>query len=159
MSMSSLKFSQTESQDLLRISFKGRVDEDADFKELRVQKPQVELNLQGITLINSTGIRKWIAWIKEHGDKSITLVNCPQIFIEQLNMVAGLLPSGAKVLSFYVPYFSEESGEEKSILYSVGREIINGQVKVPDAVLDERGKQMEIDIYPEKYFKFVKLFT
>jgi hypothetical protein len=137
----------------------GDINEDSDFRAFKADQAQVVLDLGGITSINSTGIRLWISWIKEIEGKKIELVHCPKVLVDQMNMVAGFLPEGAKVRSFYVPYFEEKSGVEKSLLFSVGKEILNGQVHPPAVVEDDAGEPMTMDVFPSKYFRFVKNFT
>jgi hypothetical protein len=78
------------------------------------------------------------------------------VIVDQMNMVDGFLPSVATVESFYVPYYNEESGSEKNVLFRYGVEYKDGQVQYPTAVKDESGKPMEMDIIENKYFKFIK---
>ena len=76
--------------------------------------------------------------------------------VDQINMVQGFLPATGKVISFFVPFYNEDSGSEKSILFSYGREYTEeGVSKTPD-VLDDAGKPMEMDVVEAKYFKFLK---
>jgi hypothetical protein len=157
--MGSLHFSLTEEPDRSRIYFSGGIDEDTDFRGLTPASQVLFLDLDGIKVINSTGIRKWISWIKLQMDKTIVLAHCPRIFIDQLNMVAGFLPNGAKVQTFYVPYYSDSTGSEKNVIFQVGKEVIDGQVKHFPQVTGEDGKEMQLDVHPEKYFKFLKSFT
>jgi hypothetical protein len=85
----------------------------------------------------------------------MTVRNCPKIVVDQINMVLGFLPAGTKVESFFVPYYSEASGNEKMILFVNGREFKDGKVSPPEGVNDEGGAPMEMDVIEAKYFKFV----
>lgn len=71
-------------------------------------------------------------------------------------MVDGFLPSNAKVLSFFVPYYNDENGTEKNILFRYGQEFSEGSVSIPEKVTDDSGAEMEMDVIESKYFKFIK---
>lgn len=138
------------------LTLKGNIDEDANFAAATVQGNAVTVDLEGVTAINSVGIREWIKWTKTlpSGCK-MTVRNCPKIVVDQINMVLGFLPPGSKVESFFVPYYSDASGNEKMVLFVNGREFKNGKVTPPDTVQDDAGETMEMDVIEAKYFKFV----
>jgi hypothetical protein len=140
------------------VSLKGSVDEDAIFQPLDTAgSTGVILDLKEVTAINSVGIREWIKWMKMLPEgTSVGVRNCPKIIVDQINMVAGFLPLGAVVESFFVPYYADESGEEKMVLYTSGKEFRGGDVFPPTDVKDSEGKEMEMDIIEAKYFKFLK---
>jgi hypothetical protein len=71
-------------------------------------------------------------------------------------MVSGFLPEGAKVTSFFVPYFSEGAGVEKQVLFQEGKEFSGNKVNAPAEVKDESsGESLELDVIEAKYFKFI----
>lgn len=156
--MGQFQASKQKEGDRLVISLSGSIDEDAVLLNVNFEScKEVVLNLEKITAINSCGIREWIKWLKAEGTSSvITFKNCPKIIVDQINMVAGFLPSNAVVESFYVPYFNEESGNEKMILFNKGKEFTDAGVKPPDEVKDTNGSHMEMDVIEAKYFKFLK---
>ena len=116
------------------LEFSGQVDEDASFSGVEVSGgPTVTLDLEKISAINSCGIREWIKWVSSApGETRLVFKNCPKIIVDQINMVAGFLPVNATVESFYVPYYSDESGEEKMILFKRGSEFNDGKVNPPE---------------------------
>jgi len=133
------------------------IDEDADFSALSINGAQeVYIDMDGIKSINSCGIREWIKWISEGASARVTYAKCPKVIVDQMNMVDGFLPTYAKVESFYVPYYNEDSGSEKNVLFRYGVEFREGQVQPPSEVKDEGGQSMEMDIIESKYFKFIK---
>lgn len=139
--------------------FSGHIDEDAQFNGLDFgQAEEFKINLEKVSAINSCGIREWIKWIRTAPESSkIVYSNCPKVIVDQINMVAGFLPDNAKVESFYVPYYSEDSGNEKMILFREGQEFDGSEVKAPDEIKDEEtGDMMEMDVIEAKYFKFLK---
>jgi hypothetical protein len=144
--------------DKVLATLKGSIDEDANFKTVDVAgAPGVVLNLEGISAINSVGIREWIKWIKGFPPTTqITIKNCPKIIVDQINMVSGFLPPGTVIESFFVPYYADDSGEEKMVLFTNGKEFRGGDVSAPESVKDSGGKDMEMDVIEAKYFKFLK---
>jgi hypothetical protein len=109
-----------------------------------------------VTSINSCGIREWIRWIMPVATKSIIYRNCPKIIVDQINMVDGFLPNSGMVESFYVPYYSEDTGEEKHILFSFGKEYTDQGLNYPSLVVDSKNQPMEIDVIESKYFRFLQ---
>ncbi|NJL25196.1 MAG: hypothetical protein HC902_08475 [Calothrix sp. SM1_5_4] len=141
----------------LVLELKGPIDEDANFNPPDIgAHSSVVLDLNHVSAINSVGIREWIKWIKGFpGSVKLSVRHCPKIIVDQINMVAGFLPPGTTVQSFFVPYYSDSSGNEKMVLFENGREFKDGQVFPPAEVKDDSGELMEMDVIEAKYFKFL----
>ncbi len=140
------------------VIFAGHIDEDAQFSDLDLGgSSKVIVDLENVSAINSCGIREWIKWIRT-APASATIIyrKCPKIIVDQINMVAGFLPDNGKVESFYVPYYSDVSGDEKMILFSEGKEFNGNEVNPPADIKDASGDVMEMDVIEAKYFKFIK---
>ncbi len=141
----------------LTLNLSGVIDEDADFSTLKIAgHPEVELEMSQLKSINSCGIREWIKWVGTANNAKITYVNCPKVIVDQINMVDGFLPANGRVLSFFVPYYNDDSGSEKNVLFKFGTEFDDSGVKAPSDVKDEDGNPMEMDVIESKYFKFLK---
>lgn len=141
----------------VKVAVVGSVDEDVDFSGYSLDGAgEVEIDLEGVKSINSCGIREWIRWLSTSKGAKISYINCPKIIVDQINMVDGFLPANAKVLSFYVPYYSETSGEEKNVLYRYGTDYSEGRFEIPPPAQDSQGNEMEMDVVEAKYFKFLK---
>lgn len=140
------------------VTFSGHIDEDAQFASLDLSgASKVVVDLDGVTAINSCGIREWIKWIRTApGNAAVVYKNCPKVIVDQINMVTGFLPDNGKVESFYVPYYSDASGDEKMILFKEGAEFKGGDINPPSEVKDSSGEVMEMDVIEAKYFKFLK---
>jgi anti-anti-sigma regulatory factor len=148
---------QTEGANMV-VSLSGSVDEDANFAALDLGGATgVILDLEKVSAINSVGIREWIKWIKQiPSSAQISLRKCPKIIVDQINMVAGFLPAGAKIQSFFVPYFAESSGTEKMVLFENGKEFTDTGLGALPEIKDDSGEVMEMDVIEAKYFKFLK---
>ncbi len=141
--------------DKLQVKVVGVIDEDVDFTVYPLKGSQIEVDLKDLKSINSCGIREWIKWMGTASAAQISLHNCPKVIVDQINMVDGFLPANGKVQSFFVPYYSEDAGSEKSVLFSRGKEFNDGEVTAPSVVKDEDGNEMEMDVIESKYFKFI----
>lgn len=118
---------------------------------------RVDIDLKNVSGINSCGIREWVKWMQAAKATPLYFFECPKVFIDQVNMVDGFLPPNGKIMSFYVPYFCEESESEKIVLYTFGKEYDDSGLRPPREVKDDRGMMMEMDVIAAKYFKFLKL--
>jgi anti-anti-sigma regulatory factor len=142
----------------LVLAVKGNVDEDANFAPQDLGAATgVVLDLEGVTGINSVGIREWIKWVKTMPSSvKLSVRKVPKIVVDQINMVSGFLPPGTTVESFFVPYYSDASGSEKMVLFENGKEYSGSELKAPAEIKDDSGEVMEMDVIEAKYFKFLK---
>lgn len=145
---------------VMRIS--GKMNESAEFDMIRLPKSEsLEIDLVDLTLINSMGIRIFKDWVHRLEVPSLFFSYCPRIFIDQVNMVVDFIPKTSTIQSFYVPYYNEDSEEERNVLFVRNEhfKMENGEpvITFPD-VKDSKGREMEIDVIAEKYFAFIKKF-
>jgi thiol-disulfide isomerase/thioredoxin len=150
------EFAVQESPEQMTIKLQGTIDEDVDFSSIPTpKKPRYVFNFDGVKGINSCGIREWVRF-SEKIDSSAQMiyVNCTQIIIEQINMVAGFFRAGSKVEKFYAPYFCEDCDEEKKVLIEASQVKDN---EAPAVNCDGCKKPMEFDALEEQYFRFLKM--
>lgn len=153
---------QTEEKSV-RIKLSGSLNEYASDLEKLVVNPQFDLHLDldGLQAVNSVGIRKFQKWIHHVASPRIRLFNCPRSFVHQMNVVDQFLPEHVEIESFYVPFFSENLGAEKVVLFEkqVHFKKSDGKVKLDvPAVLDAEGLPMSLDIFDTHYFKFLDIY-
>lgn len=154
--MSKFQFKKEEDGKSIKYHIGGVIDEDVDFKDLAVAGfEQIDLDLGQLQIINSCGIREWIKWLTANSTGKIQFHNCPKVIIDQVNMVEGFLPKNAEVKSFFVPYYNDDFGSEKNVLYRAGVEFEGNQITHPSEVKDGDGNAMEMDVIEAKYFKFI----
>lgn len=155
--MGKLDVKTEKAGDQLQLTLSGTIDEDTDFNQIPINgASQIQLKLSGIKSINSCGIREWIKWMSTAGGAAIVWHECPKVIVDQINMVDGFLPQNGKIQSFFVPYYNDEAGTEKNVLFRYGTEFSEGSVNPPEPVKDEEGNTMEMDVIEAKYFKFIK---
>lgn len=142
-------------EDQLLIDLSGQIDEDSDFSRiLSLNAANYIFDFENIKMMNSCGIREWINFIEKlPKEAKLTYRRCPQVVIEQINMVQGFLRPGAKIHSFYAPYFSEQKDEVMKILIKT-EQVLNG--KAPAAKDPLTGEVLEFDAIEAQYFNFIK---
>ncbi len=147
----------SNSAEKTQIDIIGSVDEN--FNQFTKDVPkggEVEISLKALKSINSTGIREWIKLMQSMPSAHITFVNCPKIFIDQVNMVNGFIPASSIILSFYVPYYNENLDKEALVLYKLGENYTAHSVQVQEEHKDDQGQLFELDVVKAKYFKFIQ---
>ncbi len=150
-----IKFKKNGNQLIVQLT--GSLNEEVNFsQDLLKGASSLIFDFAEVTSINSCGIREWIRWIMPYSTVSIIYRNCPKIIVDQINMVDGFLPAAGMVESFYVPYYSDETDEEKHILFTYGKEYTENGINYPVNVLDSKNQPMEIDVIESKYFRFLQ---
>ena len=158
--MSKLNITKLPSATALELGFEGPVDEDAVLPPLELNGVKtVSLDLGKVSTMNSCGIREWLNWIKPLATTvSLILKNCPKIIVDQMNMIHGFLPPGAKVESFEVPYYCEKCGESPTVLFREGEHFSGAKVEPrPSTPCPKCQEPAEMDVVGAKYFRFLKV--
>ena len=140
------------------VRLSGPINEHSEIEVVKVRSDlPLEVDLSGLTSLNSTGIRVFRNWSQMFVNDEISFSYCPKAFVDQLNMIFSLVPERARVISFYVPYCSDSSGEEKLALYVSGDHYMKENGKIVfrhPKIKDSKGKTMALDVLP-KYFGFL----
>lgn len=142
-------------QNELKVELIGAIDEDSDFKELLgLEQKTITFDFNQVSMINSCGIREWIKFLEQIPESSIVIYNnCPQIIIEQINMVHGFFRKGAVINSFYAPYFCEKCEKEAKI-HLKAEQVENK--KAPRVDCPNCGaSDMDFDAIEAQYFNFL----
>ncbi|WP_291515967.1 hypothetical protein [Bdellovibrio sp. ArHS] len=142
------------------ILLKGSLNEYSSALDGVEVNPNFDLNvdLKDLQAINSLGIRNFHNFIRRLRCQRLRFFYCPRVFVNQLNLVEGFLPDKAEIESFFVPYFSEQSGEDAQVLFTKFLEYkkVNDKVvlSIPQ-VQDSQGNRMELDVFKDQYFRFL----
>jgi len=152
-------------EDELILRFRGDLNEDADFSGVQIPEvSKLSLDLRDVQMLNSLGLRAWVNWIRSVPDNIlIVFSHCPHFVVEQMNILEGFLPMGARVESFFVPYHCEACGHDEMYLAVRGRDYMEGTVDKQEGVVLKETRScpvcpedMELDVIPHKYFRFLK---
>jgi len=138
---------------VLNVQLIGSIDEDADLSEiLETKASHINFDFNQVELINSCGIREWIKFLDLLSCESVQYENCPQIIIEQINMVHGFIRPGSRLKSFYAPYYCEECDQERKS-HIMSSDVKNK--KAPKVNCPDCGNEMEFDALEASYFNFL----
>ena len=156
----SLKWTGEQSSDVLKITFMGDMDENANLHELHpILAGKVNFDLEGVRRINSAGVREWVNFIRDAGGLTdhLTLVNCSPPIVMQMNMIANFRGT-AEVSSLFVPMVCPECDREQDELIELVPEIMALlPAELPRFICRQCGAVLELDDIPERYFAFLKL--
>ena len=152
--MSSLNVIVTKDDSGTKVVLEGQINEDSDFSALENLKGDtLILNLKNITHINSCGIRDWVEVQKNSFQfNKVIYQECPQVIIEQMNIVSGFIHKNGSIESFYAPYYNEAKDEEVKILLTPD-EVVSSKAPVKK---DQDGNELEFDDIEVQYFSFLK---
>jgi hypothetical protein len=155
--MGKLRVDIVNEGDKRKLSIFGNINEDLDIQKISQDKGNSYIvDFGGVKMINSCGIREWIRFVEAIGKNTpIEYHNCPQIIVQQMNMVAGFLSAQAKVISFYAPYFCEDNDEERHVLIQTSQ-VVGGKAPKVTTQVNGQTVEMEFDAIEDQYFKFLK---
>jgi ABC-type transporter Mla MlaB component len=133
----------------------GEINEDLIVDELVDFKAEIiKVDFQNVKMINSCGVREWIKLVEalaNQGSK-VEYHNCPQIVIQQVNMVTGFIPDAGQVVTFYAPYFCDECEHEEKLLLTSTE--LEGR-QAPEHKCGNCGATSEIDAMEDVYLNFI----
>ena len=147
------KIQMTSTEHILTII--GGLDENSELPKFQ-DKKNIRVNLGKLSHISSHGVKIWVDWLTAHSQYSVSLEQCPFIFIRNCSSLKDFLTPNVSVTSFYVPFYNEASEETKNILFQ--REVdfkADGTLVIPQ-INDSHGNAMEMDVIQSKYFSFLK---
>lgn len=147
------------------LTLTGSIDESADFTQLHLPKTKIlAINLDGITHVNSLGIRSWIQWVATLTNiETYIFKKCPMVIINQVNILQGLLPAGSSIESFYIPFFCASCGHDGKVLAERGKDFYessenkDAQIEIRLERICPKCNQLYCaDVAPARYFRFLR---
>lgn len=141
---------------LARVALAGELTERASLvplAELLRASARIELDLAGITRINSVGVRAWLYFVRELCRHSrVELWECPPVFVAQLNMISNLADA-AEVQTIQLPYSCELCDAVAAVSCGVTAGRPDLAAHGPRCPHD--GSEMVFDDLPELYLGFL----
>lgn len=138
----------------------GWLDERAELPELdEPVKGDLVLDLKGITLVNSLGVRNWIQWFKVlKVQRDVKLIHCSPAVLKQANTLQGFLSDRTKIESVFVPYFCEDCGREDQLLVNIAKvgDPVHITAAPPELKCSSCGMKMELDLIESQYLTFMQ---
>lgn len=149
----------TQEGSVVRLVLSGKLNEAFDidrFLETIGQVPHVVLNTQGITDINSSGVRNWLLLLdKLPSGRTVEFEAVSVPLVEQANMILNCLTRG-RVTSFMAPYFCYQCQESVVRLISATDPYVAGREHRPPPFQCSRcGTELTFDDDATEYFTFL----
>jgi hypothetical protein len=151
-----LQINIKKSGDTTRVYLTGVIDEDAIFNTLLPElSGRVIFNLNGISRINSCGVREWVNFLKTL-PVQIELEECSAAVVEQFNMIPSFMEN-TKVTSFNAPYICDSCNLELETILEL-KNILdkNNEIHLPAVNCPNCKKEMEFDDIEKEYFSFLE---
>jgi anti-anti-sigma regulatory factor len=138
------------------VTIGGEIDEGAQFARDHGLQGRVTVDLEGITRLNSCGVRHWLDFVGSlAGVQELTLRRCAVPFVTQLNTVMGMRGT-ARVESIMAPFACRDCGAESVREVKLSGEILDDpESAVVEGKCAECGGVVEFDDLPERYFAFL----
>jgi hypothetical protein len=146
---------EADAGERLRVQLRGEINENADFTELgRQLRGDVTLFLDGITRINSCGVREWVNFVRELQVDSLVFARCSPPVVNQLNAIYNFR-GVAQVESFLAPYVCETCHVDEYKLLQTADHFPDDALHVPAFRCARCGGIMTFDELPERYLAFL----
>jgi hypothetical protein len=138
------------------VQLRGEVNENADFSALQqICKGEVVLLLDGVSRINSCGVREWVNFVRALDVVSLTFARCSPPVVSQLNAIYNFR-GRARVQSFLAPYVCEACHVDEVVLLDVAEHFPDrARPRVPACRCPRCDGPMTFDELPERYFAFL----
>jgi CheY-like chemotaxis protein len=144
----------TVDADGTKVSLQGDFNEGTSFADLAGRlKGVIEFDLWGVRHINSTGVHRWIQFLRQlTSATAYTFVRCSVAFVTQAAMVPDVLGKG-QVISFAAPYHCEGCEMDEERLLHTGA--LGPDRTPPEFSCSRCGKKLSFDEIPRRYFEFL----
>jgi hypothetical protein len=158
--MNSLTITSKRDGKALRLTLSGQIDEAADYSPVQPGDAKtVIFDFEGIKLINSTGLQRWIKFLAGlPKDVETVFARCSIRVVTQINMFPGFVAGRkVKIESFFAPYFCEACDGACDILVDATQ---HGSAltsfKAPKMKCPKCAGDAEFDGIEKKYFLFLQ---
>lgn len=157
--MKSLQIVQKNAEGKALIALIGQIDENADYSGVNFEGVQEAcFNFEGISLINSTGLQRWINFLETiPSSMSIRFEKCPVRVIAQINMFPGFVAGrDVQIISFFAPYYCQTCDRSSNVLLDRQTHFPSGDLhSAPHLNCATCKQEMEFDGIEKKYFHFL----
>lgn len=155
----SLKIDARKDGKAIRLTVVGQMDEDVVYPEIKAEGcEQLILNLAGVSLINSTGLQKWVIFLESIPENlRLYAEMCSIRVINQVNLFPSFFAGrSVKIASFYAPYFCANCDTTFPVLLDTSRDLETMKhCRAPEQNCMQCHQTLEFDGLEKKYFKFL----
>jgi hypothetical protein len=156
---SSFKVHQTKSGSDSLVRLSGHIDENADYTKISLTGIiSITFDMEGISLINSSGLQRWISFIESIPENiKIYLSRCSTRVVNQVNLFPGFL--GGKdigIISFAAPYYCQNCDCAVNVIVETLTDFKNmDAITPPQRRCEKCHGKLDFDGLPKKYFLFL----
>lgn len=119
-------------------------------------KGDVELDLSGVTITNSLGIKEWMDAQEDLPDINFTYMKCPPSIVHTINMIPSFLGKG-RVGSVVGTFYCTNCEAHKDLEIVVGKDIDEELQLNIETSCDACGQpDMQLEVSTEEYFEFLE---
>lgn len=158
--MKSLQIAQKNAEGKGLIALVGQIDENADYSGVVFDGlKEVCFNFEGVSLINSTGLQRWISFLETIPVQMvIRFEKCPVRVIAQINMFPGFVAGrDVEITSFFAPYYCQKCDRSSNLLLDRNTHFPSGGIQsAPHVACGTCKEEMEFDGIEKKYFHFLQ---
>ncbi len=146
--------------DNTKVTLFGRIDDAAPISELvdKVGRGEVTIDTDGVSFVNSIGMREWIRLIRglrERGDV-VVLERVADVLMAQLNMISESRTS-VRIASFHAQYVCSGCGAESAPVIQVAEHAATlAKMVAPRLPCPECNHPMDLADFPERYLLIFK---
>jgi predicted RNA-binding Zn-ribbon protein involved in translation (DUF1610 family) len=138
-----------------RMALAGRFDDGVvGLPEMAANLPagDVTIDLEGITFVNSVGMREWMRLVRVLRDRgTITLARVAEGLMGQMNLIPEF-KGAVRIASFHAQYACPKCGAEADPLIDAVAHLLSLRAKkFPAMACPECGSAMELAEFPERY--------
>jgi hypothetical protein len=142
-----------------RITLAGRLDDTSQLGDVpaRVPAGDVAIDTDGVTFVNSIGMREWMRLIRALRERGrVTLERVADVLMTQMNLIPEFTGSVA-IASFHAQYACNSCGAEAAPLVdAVVHAPTLRAMKAPLLPCPECGAAMELGDFPERYLSIFR---
>jgi len=125
-------------------------------KHFNALKGDVRLDLSGVTITNSLGIKEWIDAIEELPNIRLKLYKCPPSIVHTINMIPSFVGKGS-VGSVIGTFYCTSCESNKDLEIKIGEDIDEKLELKVEATCDSCGQpDMQLEVSTEEYFEFLE---
>lgn len=147
-------FQYEESAGWRHLIVRGAITESTQLEEIaHLLVGRVEMDLSGVTYINSWGTRAWIRLVAAARPDELVFSRCSVSFVLQAGMTEGFLGPG-RIVSFYAPYQCAECELDELVLLEVTPALVAAR-DAPPRSCQRCGAPTVFDEIPAAFFSFL----
>jgi hypothetical protein len=153
------------SEKTVKMAFQGALCHEDAFPKLDLKNIEViEINLEEVASINSSGIRNWLKWVGDLcNEVELNFFNVPKSMMDQVNMIPNFLPKNAKIKSFVMNYNCDNCDSHERKIYTQEQHVCKNEktgqieVRIPEVYPCKFcGGQLQLEMFKAKFFRFLK---